>query len=153
MPELHAPGWIAGFVAQGLSASAGLRAFRDAGGAMRDSVWYRLYAEQQATFNAIGDEITKPLNVAPTASEILPMTTKRKEGYLQIVEIYTRLTGTDVVVTRPFMFPTDTLMTRGDAVTKALSLAQTAIDQERYEETLIGGVYTGTRLMKVGDTA
>jgi hypothetical protein len=79
------------------------------------------------------------------------MTTKRRTGYLQTVEVYTRVKGTDIVSVRPFMFTTDTLMTRGNAVTQALTLMQQGVDEDRYEEVLLGGVYTGTRRMAPGE--
>lgn len=151
MAELHAPGWIAAAVNDGLSATAALRAFRDAGGAMRDRVWYRLYEEQRATVAIVGDEVTKPLGAIPNATEIMPMTTRRATGYLQTLQIYTRESGTDIIMTRPFMFTTQELMTRGEALTRALTMMQQAADEDRYSETILGGVYTGTRLMTPGE--
>jgi hypothetical protein len=114
-------------------------------------VWNRLYAEQRATYGAVRDEMTKPLSSIPTATEIQPMTTKRRSGYLQTVEVYTRVKGTDIVSVRPFMFTTDSLMSRGAAVTQALTLMQQGVDEDRYEEVLLGGVYTGTRRMNPGE--
>jgi len=151
MAELHAPGWVAAAIRQGLSASAGLREFRANGGKIRDTVWRKIYAEQKVTVDRVGDEITKPLGAVPDQSEMTVMTTKRKEGYLQTLDIFVRLVGTDTVITRPFMFSGSTLMSRGEALTKALTQMQQAVDEERYEEVVLGGVYTGTRIMQVGE--
>lgn len=153
MANLHAPGWVAAGVRQGLSARESLRQYRDQGGAIRDSVWFRLYSEQRAAVGSVREEMTKPLNAKPTAQEITTMTTKRASGFLQTLDIYTRLKGTDVVSVRPFMFTSQSLMTRGEALSKALTMMQQAVDEERYEEVLLGGVYTGTRSMVPGDVA
>lgn len=153
MADLHAPGYIAAAIRQGLSATAALREFREAGGAMRDAVWRKLYAEQKVAVEKQGDEMTAPLAAIPSASEMTQMTTKRRSGYLQTLDIYVRLKGTDTIITKPFMFSGDTLMSRGDALTKALTQMQQAVDEERYEEVVLGGVYTGTRVMVVGDVS
>lgn len=150
MANLHAPGWIAAAIREGLSANQALRDYRSAGGAMGRSTWLKLYAEQRATVNATHGETTKPLNAIPNAEDIIPMTTKRASGYLQTVEVYTRLTGTDVVTTRPYMISGDSLITRGEAITTALTSMQTAVDGGRYEEVILGAVYTGTRSMTPG---
>jgi hypothetical protein len=151
MAELHAPGWVAGAVRQGISARQGLNEYREAGGSIRDAIWYKLYAEQKVATESMRDEMTKPLNSIPGANEMITMTTKRATGYLQTIDIYTRVKGTDVVTVKPFMFSTDDLMSRGEALSKALTMMQQAVDEERYEEVLLGGVYTGTRIMTPGD--
>lgn len=151
MPELHAPGWVAAAVRRDMSARQGLAEFREAGGSIRDSVWFKLYAEQQAATDSMRDEMTKDLRTVPNGSEMITMTTKRSTGYLQTLDIYTRVKGTDIVTVKPFMFSVDELMSRGEAITKALTQMQQAIDNERYDEVLLGGVYTGTRIMEIGD--
>lgn len=152
MTELHAPGWVAAALREGLSASAALRQYRDAGGRMRDSVWRKLYAEQKTAIGRQLDEMTAPLTAIPDQSEMTLMTTKRATGYLQTLDIFVRLKGTDTVITRPFMFSGSTLMSRGEALSTALTQMQAAVDDERYEEVVLGGVYTGTRIMQVGET-
>lgn len=151
MAELHAPGWVAGAVRQGVSARQGLNDYRAAGGSIRDAVWFKLYAEQKVATESVREEMTKPLGAIPGSSEMVTMTTKRASGYLQTLDIYTRVKGTDVVSIRPFMFSTDELMSRGEALSKALTMMQQAVDEERYEEVLLGGVYTGTRIMVPGE--
>lgn len=151
MAQLHAPGWVAAAIRQGMNATAALRDYRNAGGSIRDSVWRSLYAEQQTSVSHQLDEMTAPLTSTPQAHEITQMTTKRKEGYLQLVDVYVREKGTDVVITRPFMLSGTDLMTRGDALTTALTMMQTAVDQQRYEQVLLGGVYVGTRNMVPGE--
>lgn len=134
-----------------MSARAALREYRAAGGSIRDSVWNKIYAEQRVATGAMVEEMTKPLASIPSATEIIPMTTKRREGYLQTLDIFTRLKGTDVVVTKPFMFTGSELMSRGEALSKALTMMQEAVDGGRYEEVVLGGVYTGTRAMVPGE--
>lgn len=153
MAELHAPGWVAAGIREGLSATAALRDFRSAGGSLRDAVWYKLYAEQKTAVGSIINEVTAPLAAVPSAHEILPMTTKRATGYLQTIDVYTRIKGTDVVTTKPFMLTGQDLLSRGEAVARALTQMQTAVDEDRYEEVILGAVYTGTRIMAPGEVA
>lgn len=153
MANLHAPGWVAAGIRAGLTAAAALRDYRAAGGAIRDTVWRKLYAEQKASIGNQIEEVTAPLNATPNADEIFPMTTKRARGYLQTVDIYTRLKGTDIVTSRAFMLTTNTLMTRADALSTALTQMQQAADEGRYDEVILGGVYTGTREMTPGEVS
>lgn len=153
MAELHAPGWVAAGIRQGLSANKALEEYRAAGGSIGRSVWLKLYAEQKVATDSMRQEMTAPLSAVPSAQEIVPMTTKRSTGFLQTLDIFARIKGTDVVVTRPFMFSGSTLMSRGEALTKALSMMQQAVSEERYEEVILGGVYTGTRLMTPGEVS
>lgn len=153
MAELHAPGWVAASVRQGLSANKGLSEFRNAGGSIQRSVWLKLYAEQRTAVDSQLVEMTAPLSAIPSRQEMVPMTTKRRAGYLQTLDIYTKMKGTDVVTVKPFLLSGTELMSRGEALTKALTMMQTAVDDERYEEVVLGGVYTGTRIMTVGEVA
>lgn len=151
MANLHAPGWVAAGIRQGLSAAAALRDYRAAGGSIRDAVWRKLYAEQKASVGNQINEITAPLTSTPGATEIVPLTTKKATGYLQTVDVYTRIKGTDLITTKSFMITTGTLMTRGDALSTALTQMQQAADEGRYDEVILGGVYTGTRIMTPGE--
>lgn len=153
MANLHAPGWVAAGIRAGLTATSALRDYRAAGGSIRDAVWRKLYAEQKASISNQIDEVTAPLNATPNADQIFPMTTKRARGYLQTVEIYTRLKGTDIVTSRAFMITSNTLMTRADVLSTALTQMQQAADEGRYDEVILGGVYTGTREMTPGEVS
>ena len=151
MPGLHAPGYIAGFVRQGLSANEGLRQFRAVGGAIGRTAWLRLYAEQRTATGRRLDEMTAPLQSTPAAHEILPMSTKSKTGFLQTVDVFLRTRGSDVIRTQAFMVSSQSLLARGDAVTTALQQMGNAISEGRYEEVILGAVYTGTRQLTPGD--
>lgn len=153
MAEFNTPGWVAAGVRQGLSASEALKQFRQGGGSVRDAVWYRLYAQQRVAIDSTIAETTRPLSAMPAANEIVPLTTKRSTGYLQTLDIYTRVKGTNIIVTKPFMFSGSELMSRGEALSKALTMMQQAVDEERYAEVLLGGVYTGTRIMTPGEVS
>lgn len=153
MADIYAPGFVAGAIRQGLSANAALTQFREAGGAIGRSAWLKLYAEQRTYVGGILDESTKPLNSIPSSGDTVPMTTKRASGFLQTVDIYTRIKGSSVITVKPFMHTTDQLMTRGDAVTKAVEMMNKAAQDGRYEEVVLGGVYTGTRIMTPGEVS
>lgn len=152
MAELHAPGWVAAAVSREMSAAAGLREYRAAGGKIRDAVWRKLYAEQKVAKGRMLDEMTAPLEAIPDYADATIWTTKRREGFVQTVDIFVRLAGTDTVVTRPFMLTVDNLISRGEALSTALTQMNTAVDEGRYDEVVLGGVYTGTRILQRGDT-
>lgn len=135
-------------VKQGISARAGLAAYRDAGGHTTDSRWFRMVSQVRQAVTAGNDEPIQPLNARPHADRIIAMDTIRGAGYLQNVTVYVRDRVTGIVRARPFSVATDVLMTRADAIDTALANFQH--NAPGYEETVLGAVYRGTNLMIPG---
>lgn len=130
----------------GLSAREALAALRDAGGAIRDATWFRVYAEVKAQL-AINVLEADALSVGiPQAGHIGVQTTKNATGYMQYVSVYIRDRDTGVVSQRAFAVRGQTLVTREAAVRKGFdAYAAEATPSGNYGgQQIIGASYTGT---------
>lgn len=125
----------------GLSATAGLRAYREAGGSVRTATWYRLHGEVQAAFSNTLSEAGRPGNRFPTEDELTPWSTVDATGYLQQVEVALRDRTTGEVYFKPFSVTGDVLLTRNAAVEEAIASYQEGADE--YDEQVLGAVHVG----------
>lgn len=132
-------------VKAGISARAGLREYREAGGTVNDARWFRMVSSVRTAVAAGNDEPIKPLDARPRGDEITVMPTKTASGYLQNVTVYVRDRVTGIVRARPFSVPSDFLATRADVIDTALANFQH--NSEEYEETVLGAVYRSTHVM------
>lgn len=96
----------------GLSARAGLRAYRAGGGQVTDSTWFRLVGEARRVLSDRLDETSRPLNRRPTGDEITRVTSARRSGYWQEVEVFWRDRATGDVGSSPFVLRSPGLLTR-----------------------------------------
>lgn len=143
------PIWaVLGAQNEGLSASAGLGAYRDAGGEVRTQSWYRLWGEARAAVADKLDEATAPLNRRPSAHEVQEWTTTNATGFLQQVEVFVRDRITGEVVAKPFSVTGEHLISRGNAISQALD--HFSENQEDYDETVLGAVHVGAYQMTPG---
>lgn len=133
-------------IKDGLSARAGLRAYRSGGGAIRDATWFRMVAEARRSIGESLAEATRPLSRRPTGNEITTFTTVKAQGFIQQVDVYVLDRATGLVETRPHSIRTDTLLSRRSAIRDAVTLFQDAIDvnPDVYDEEILGAAYTGT---------
>lgn len=135
-------------IREGESATGALRAFREAGGSIRTQTWYRLYGQAQLEGVMSGKEAAAPLNRVPTAGEIQPATVPRARGYMQRVTIFGR-DDQGNIISRDVSLRTNRLVSRQNAVNKALALVQAGMDdperRDRYPmQALLMGSYGGT---------
>lgn len=137
-------GSIAAAAKSGLGSKAALAAYRQGGGRIDNNVWSQLFSQVRTALAAQQNEITRPLDRRPVASEILPFPTQKATGYAQFVDVYTRDEATGLVQSRPYMIRTDTLLTRGDVIETALDAFQSKADD--YGETVLGAAYVSTYL-------
>jgi hypothetical protein len=135
--------WALEGVQEGLSARAALRAFRDAGGRVADATWYKVYGEVAAQVSLREGIYNEPQNLRPTGEEIKVWTTTKAKGYVQQVEVLVREQGTGEIISIPFSGMGRTLRSRRAVIAEAL---ETYSDEnaERYGQTILGAVYTGT---------
>jgi hypothetical protein len=133
-------------VKSGLSANAGYRSFQAAGGSIARATWLRTVGEVRRTLSNQLDEASRPLNRRPVASEITPISTKTRSGYIQQVDVYVRNRDTGEVESRPFSWRTQVLVTRQAAVNEALAAFDTGVtgSPDRFNETVLGATYTST---------
>jgi hypothetical protein len=134
---------------EGLSARAGLAAYRSAGGRVNDATWFRMVTEAKATVASRSAELTRPLNRRPTAGEATRWTTRQASGWMQNVEVKVRDRATNQVLTVPYSISSSRPVTRQQAIDAALATitpAGTGGDTQQ----ILGAVYVSTLLMVPG---
>jgi hypothetical protein len=103
-------------VRNGLSARAGLRAYRTGGGKVTDSTWFKLVGEARRVLADRLDETSRPLGRRPTGDEITTVTTRSKSGFWQEVEVFWRDRATGAVGSSPFVLRSSGLVTRQSVI-------------------------------------
>lgn len=98
-------------------------------------------------------EVTRPLNRKPLAHEINVMSTKKASGFMHYVDVMVKDRATGLVALRPYAVKSDVLLSRGQAVKKALAGFINAINNNpgEYPEQVLGAVYTATYQMIPGE--
>ncbi len=130
-------------IQEGLSARAGLAAFRQLGGHVANETWYKVTAELQANLASREGIYDEPVNRIPVASEIQRWTTQKAKGYIQQVEVMVRDKATGEIISIPYSLTGRKLVSRASAIKAALGVY--GGDQARkYEQQLLGAVYSGT---------
>ena len=136
---------------EGKSATAGLAAYRAAGGEVRTQTWYRLHGEVQSALAGRISEASAPLNRRPTGDEVTTWTTRNAAGYLQQIEVLVRDRQTGEVMAKPYSVTGDTMRSRGAAISEALDAYMGNADQ--YEEQVLGAVHVGAYELVPDDEA
>lgn len=133
-------------VKEGMSARAGLRAAREAGIRVQDSTWFRMVGEVARSLGGQIAEVSAPLNRRPAPHEISPYTHGKATGYMQYVDVMVKDRATGLVAIRPYAVRTQTLMSRGAVITRALEGFKAAIldSPSEYDEQVLGAAYTAT---------
>ena len=126
---------------EGLSASAGLRSFREGGGRVGNEAWYRAWGNVAASIAKSQEVSLAPLTRRPAASELTQWGTTSARGYLYQVEIQVRGRGSGEVWTTFGSFRSSNLVTYGDALSGAMD--HFADEASEYGEVVLGGVVTG----------
>jgi hypothetical protein len=151
MAETVGPlGFIQSLIGQGVSPTAGLRQYRQAGGAIRTQRWFRAWGEMQAEISTRPVVVAAPLTSVPTRQEITRVESKRPGAYLFRggVMAFDRQTGE--VEIRPSSVRSRTLMRYEEAL--AAMVEQLASNAEEYDISVVGGFITSVReLVPVGD--
>jgi hypothetical protein len=130
-------------ILSGLSATAGLKAYRAAGGKVASQTWYRLTGELQAMLADREGIYNEPVNLRPVASEIKTWETAKAKGYIQQVEVLVRDRGTGEIISVPFSLQGNSLVSRRSAIRAALDVYSDD-NARRYNQQVLGAVYTGT---------
>lgn len=137
-------------VRDGISARAGLRAYRAGGGTIRDTTWFRMVTEARVSVAARGDEVGRPLNRRPTADEGTRWTTSKARGVMQQVEVMVRDRDTGEVLAIPYGISSRRARTRQDVIDAALgTITPEGTDGDRQQ--ILGAVYVGTYFMEPGE--
>lgn len=133
-------------VREGLSARAGLRAFRDGGGRINDTTWFRMVGEARRTLGESIAETGRPLSRRPTGDEITTITSRKRSGFWQQVEVFFRDRQSGEVMSSPFVLRGQGLVTRRAAIRFAVDewSAGSAGSANPDDNEVLGAVYTGT---------
>jgi hypothetical protein len=111
------------------------------------TMWGTLVGQARAALSNKVAEVTRPLNRRPLPTEVTPYGSRAgKTGFMQYVDVYVRPAHGGPVETRPWAMRTDTLRSRGYAVTNALARYEAAtLPEGTFEgETIVGASYAGT---------
>lgn len=136
-------------VREGMSAAAGLRAYRSGGGKIATGTWQRMVAEAKHAIGRRGDEMGRPLNRRPTGDEITNWTVSKAHGFIQQVEVMVRDRDTGDILAIPFSLKGRSLVSRQTAIDEALdTITPEGTDGEKQQ--ILGAIYTGTYQMTPG---
>jgi hypothetical protein len=141
--ELFPATWALQGVQSGLSARAALRDFRNAGGKVADSTWFKVYGEVAAQVSLREGIFAEPQSGSPFAHEIQQWSTIKAQGYAHQVEVLVRERATGEIVSIPYTGFSTELQNRQDVIDKALEVYSNDA-AERYDQQILGAVYTGT---------
>lgn len=111
------------------------------------STWATLVGQARAALSNKVAEVTRPLNRRPLPGEITPYASRGgKTGFMQYVDVYVRPAHGGPIETRPWAMRTDSLRSRGFAVTNALARYEAAtLPEGTFEgEVVVGASYAGT---------
>lgn len=138
--------WAARTVREGMSARAGLRAFREGGGHITDSIWFKAVSEARATIERRGDVVGTDLGSRPAASDMTTWTTRRASGVIQQIEVMAVDRATGVIEAIPFSHRTENGTTWNEAIAAALdTISPEGTDGER--QRIIGALPVGVYRM------
>lgn len=135
--------WALHAIREGWSAAAGLDRFRAEGGHIADASWYKLTGELNRMLAEREGELNRPLNLRPTADEILEWSTGKARGYIHQVEVLVRDRDTGEIISVPYSATGRTLRSRISVINEALSV-YSAENAKKYNQQILGAVYTGT---------
>lgn len=129
-------------VREGLSATAALEQFREAGGRIRTQTWYAAYSQARLAAADFEAELGRPLNRRPVVGEIRPFQTVRQTGFIQQVTVFQRDRATGVIIEKDFSIRAPGVVSRRSAVQTAIDTLSDFADE--YDMQVLGGLYTGT---------
>jgi len=135
--------WALQGVEAGLSARAALAAYRDAGGHVADATWFKTYAEVAAHISEREGIFGERQEGTPYASEIQQWETIKAQGYAHQVEVLARERETGEIVSIPYTVMSHELQDRTDVINQALEIYSDE-NAQRYNQQILGAVYTGT---------
>lgn len=137
-------------ILQGYSGRGGLAAFREAGGHISSSTWFKLTGQLQADLAAREGIYNEPVDSIPVSSEIQTWTTAKARGFIHQVEVLARDKATGEVISIPFSVSSRTLLSRREVINQALDV-YTGDNAGKYDQVVLGAVYTGTFEAKPGE--
>lgn len=138
-------GAIAGWIGQGKAQTESLRAFREAGGAIRTQTWGQLWRNTAATIANRETIATLPTNRRPSEDQFSPWATTKPNMYAYQVNVVVRDKDSGITTSRPYTFFSADRVTPNQAIADAMNTYTDGIEEsEEYEgEVIEGAVLTG----------
>ena len=127
------------------SANAFLRDLRAAGLGVRRAEGLKAFAQARNLVAERGAELARPLDSAPTFSEMGQWPTNGATGVLQHVQLIYRERETGNMKVVHYNMKGDSVVTRQAAIAAAIDANSEAADE--YEQDLVGAAYTGSTLL------
>lgn len=126
------PLWLAfRVVADGLSANAGLRMAKEAGIPIRRQSFLRMVGEVRSHYAQRIAELDRPLNARSRPTEMTPLPTKTKTGFIHYVDVFVRDKDTGKYEVKEQAIHSSTVLSRDNAVSLAVSRYNSAIDRAK----------------------
>lgn len=145
------PFWAAvSSIRSGLSARAGLRAYRAGGGAVQDATWYKLVTHAKDVISAGRAELDAPLNRRPTSGEASILPTRNASGWLQLVHVVVKDRQTGDISAIPYSVTGTRPITRQDAIDAALETYTPDSGSPPGGQQVLGAMYARSMIMQPG---
>jgi hypothetical protein len=145
---IYAGTYAARALASGASATAGLAAFRRAGGGIRAQTWYRLYGQAEFAGIARNTEAGAALNRIPERSSLPVVTTRSKTGIQQRVRVF-GTTPEGTIDSRVVTIRTQNGISRQNAIRRAIDAVAAS---DSYPLRPVSGVHISAFQEVPGDT-
>ena len=136
-------GLIQSLIGQGVSATEGLRQYRQEGGAIRTQRWYRAFGEMQAEIATRERVMAAPVRSVPSGAEIVRVESARPGAYLYRGGVMAFDRSTGEVEIRPASIRSRTLMRYDEAM--AAMAEQLEAHAETYGISVVGSFVTAVR--------
>lgn len=140
---LNPAGFLRAAMAEGRSSTNALNAFREAGGDVRTSSWYRMAGEVRDSLSRAGELASLAQDALPGPEMIGEWSAGRAGTYAAQVHIHVRDADSDAMYSVPFTFTSENLFTPAEAEAAAIEAwTEGAADNEEYGPQQILGATT-----------
>lgn len=135
-------GFIRGLLGEEVGPTAGLRAYREAGGAIQDSRWFSLYSATSNTVAGLPESLALDPYSLPSGDDYEVWALGRGGQYMSQVEVqvYDRDTGN--ILTKQHTYVTDEPHTAAEAELDAFDQFGDPDVENAYGETVLGALTT-----------
>lgn len=145
-------GLIQSYLKQGISATEGLRRFREAGESIRTQRWYAAWGEMSAEMSTRDSVMAAPLNRRPTPEERTKVGSRNPGGYLYRGGVVAFDRDTGDIQLKAGSIRTSSLITYAQA--QEALYEQLAGSADVYGISVIGSFITAVReLVPIGEDA
>lgn len=135
-------GFIRGLLGEEVGPTAGLVAFREAGGAIQDSRWFSLYSQVANTAADLPASLALDPFSLPSGDDYETWALGRGGQYMSQVELQVYDRDTGEILSRQYTYVTDEPHTAAEAELDAFDLFGDPDTQNDYGETVLGALTT-----------